>query len=240
METLNDLMSIVAVNVKARRNKKLMTIDCLATAAGVSKTEIISIEKGKKVNPTTDTLISIAGILGCKYTELFESAEDKQFTDPGKDYLFFEETVTEELEEDVEYQKYMQLQKVYYPPISNFNEISSLLEFFIVLPLLDSADLYESLYRIGGYEIDRELYISEQFDYCWQNVPDSAAKRYAEKRLKRIREIRNGNTDYEIPADEETKKECKAYSEVIIRKRDSLLDFDYFLSSYLKGTHYNN
>ena len=87
-----------------------------------------------------------------------------------------------------------EMKKTYYPPTFKKRKITSMLELAIILPLIDLADLYNVYYRILGSAVNYEEYISEQFERCWDRVPDSPAKRYIQKELDYIHIVRRDNT----------------------------------------------
>ncbi|RCX10451.1 helix-turn-helix protein [Anaerobacterium chartisolvens] len=60
------------LNIKSiRQQKKLSQVD-LAESTGLSAAYIHELEKGKKTNPTIDTLIKISQALGVPITALFK------------------------------------------------------------------------------------------------------------------------------------------------------------------------
>lgn len=109
-------------------------------------------------------------------------------------------------------------------PQCAYNKVSSMLELTLILPLLDLSNLYENYFRILGQVSSYEGYISDQFDYSWAQVTDCPAKRFVEKELCIIREKRNGNTDFDIPYDEEYQAEYNAYKKLVIEKRKFIYD----------------
>jgi transcriptional regulator with XRE-family HTH domain len=196
-----------------------MTIPALSEASNVSTSRISDLENEHLDNVTISTIELLAGALGCDVISLLSPISDKKYAEMSKDMLGPEE------ESDLSNCIYKAtLQKTYYPPNATYNKISSMLELTLVLPLLDPSDLYENYFRILGQVSRYEEYISQQFDYSWRQVPDCPAKRFVEKELRIIREKRDGNSDFDIPHDEEYQAEYVAYKKLVIEKRKFIND----------------
>ncbi len=71
-----DVTSIVAVNVKAIREQKKLTLDVAAELTGVSRSMLAQIEKGD-VNPTISVLWKIANGYKVSFTSLIERKGDE-------------------------------------------------------------------------------------------------------------------------------------------------------------------
>ena len=219
MSRQNRLIHTIAQNVYVRRRARQMTIPALSEASNISTSRISDLENERLDNVTINTLELLAGALECDVVSLHSPISDEKYAEISKDMLDTEK------ENDLSYCIYRtKLQKTYYPPNTKHNKISSLLELTLILPLLDLSDLYENYFRILG-RVDRyEEYISNQFDYSWRQVPDSPAKRFVEKELRIIREKRNGNTDFDIPLDDEYRAEYNAYEKLVTEKREFIKD----------------
>lgn len=219
MSRQNRLIHTIAQNVYVRRRSRQMTIPALSEASNISTSRISDLENEHLDNVTVNTLELLAGALECDVVSLLSPISDEKYAEISKDML------DSEKENDLSYCIYRtKLQKTYYPPNTRYNKISSLLELTLILPLLDLSDLYENYFRILG-RVDRyEEYISNQFDYSWRQVPDSPAKRFVEKELRIIREKRNGNTDFDIPLDDEYRAEYNAYEKLVTEKREFIKD----------------
>lgn len=227
MKEEKSLIHIIAQNVYVRRKKKQMSIPALAEASGVSKNRISDLENENLNNVTINTIALLSGALECDAVSLLTPISGDEYANMGKDMLGPEEEC--ELSTCIHMTK---LQKTYYPPLAEFNKISSMTELVLILPLLDPADQYENHFRIAGQTIGREEYVSHQFDYSWKHVPDSPAKRYVEKELRIISERRAGNTDFDIPMDEEYKAEYEAYEKLVTEKRQFVNDLKSAIKHY--------
>lgn len=71
-----DLGKVIAINLKALRSERNLTLGQLAKISGVSKTMLSDIEKGDS-NPTINTIWKIAGGLNIPYTRLMEEIESE-------------------------------------------------------------------------------------------------------------------------------------------------------------------
>ncbi len=227
MNRQNHLIHTIAQNVYIRRRSKQMTIPSLAEASSVSTSRISDLENEHLDNVTVNTLELLAGALECDVISLLSPISDGEFTDMCKDMLSPEEEI--DLSDCIYKTK---LQKTYYPPNAEYNKISSFLELTLILPLLDPLDLYDNYFRILGRIGSYEEYISDQFDYSWRQVPDSPAKRYVEKELCIIREKRDGNTDFDIPFDEEYKAEYDAYDKLVSEKKEFIKDLLFLMKNH--------
>ena len=70
-----DVTSVVAVNIKAIREQKKLTLDAAAELTGVSRSMLAQIEKGD-VNPTISVLWKIANGYKVSFTSLVEKKAD--------------------------------------------------------------------------------------------------------------------------------------------------------------------
>lgn len=70
-----DVTSVVAVNIKAIREQKKLTLDAAAELTGVSRSMLAQIEKGD-VNPTISVLWKIANGYKVSFTSLVEKQSD--------------------------------------------------------------------------------------------------------------------------------------------------------------------
>ena len=71
-----DVTSVVAVNIKAIREQKKLTLDAAAELTGVSRSMLAQIEKGD-VNPTISVLWKIANGYKVSFTSLVEKKTDE-------------------------------------------------------------------------------------------------------------------------------------------------------------------
>ncbi len=71
-----DVTSVVAVNIKAIREQKKLTLDAAAELTGVSRSMLAQIEKGD-VNPTISVLWKIANGYKVSFTSLVEKKFDE-------------------------------------------------------------------------------------------------------------------------------------------------------------------
>lgn len=71
-----DVTSVVAVNIKAIREQKKLTLDAAAELTGVSRSMLAQIEKGD-VNPTISVLWKIANGYKVSFTSLVEKNTDE-------------------------------------------------------------------------------------------------------------------------------------------------------------------
>lgn len=71
-----DVTSVVAVNIKAVREQKKLTLDAAAELTGVSRSMLAQIEKGD-VNPTISVLWKIANGYKVSFTSLVEKKADE-------------------------------------------------------------------------------------------------------------------------------------------------------------------
>lgn len=71
---MDNINSIVAVNLKQLREKRKLSLDALAKETGVSKSMLGQIERGD-VNPTISTVWKIASGLKISFTELMNRPE---------------------------------------------------------------------------------------------------------------------------------------------------------------------
>lgn len=71
-----DVTSVVAVNIKAIREQKKLTLDAAAELTGVSRSMLAQIEKGD-VNPTISVLWKIANGYKVSFTSLVEKKADR-------------------------------------------------------------------------------------------------------------------------------------------------------------------
>lgn len=69
-----ELNQIIAVNLKALRQERNMTMGQLAKASGISKAMLSDMEKGNS-NPTINTILKVATGLGVSYTQLMEPVQ---------------------------------------------------------------------------------------------------------------------------------------------------------------------
>lgn len=71
-----DVTSVIAMNIKAIREKKKLTLDAAAELTGVSRSMLAQIEKGD-VNPTISVLWKIANGYKVSFTSLVEKKTDE-------------------------------------------------------------------------------------------------------------------------------------------------------------------
>ncbi len=114
----------------------------------------------------------------------------------------------------------------YYPPLQESNQISSMLELFLILPLISFDDYYKMLSELtqisSEYEMDGKA-CSDIIDRYYNNIPNSPAKRYVKGELAKIRAIRNGKSFLEHPDDEIKDEEgFEEYRAIIKSKKDWL------------------
>jgi transcriptional regulator with XRE-family HTH domain len=79
MQSSEDVATAVGRNVRALRQQRRMTIDALATAAGVSRGTVIQIETSRG-NPSIATLAALAAALRVGVTSLIEDASEPRVT----------------------------------------------------------------------------------------------------------------------------------------------------------------
>jgi transcriptional regulator with XRE-family HTH domain len=71
---INDLMSVVAANLRHLRGEQGRSLSELARASGIAKATLSALEAGKG-NPTIETLSSLATALGVPFGDLLASGE---------------------------------------------------------------------------------------------------------------------------------------------------------------------
>ena len=59
----------LGLSIRSRRGRRGLTLESLATQAGISRAMLSAIERGTK-NPTVRVVVQIAGALGCSVSEL--------------------------------------------------------------------------------------------------------------------------------------------------------------------------
>jgi transcriptional regulator with XRE-family HTH domain len=79
MQSSEDVATAVGRNVRALRQQRRMTIDALATAAGISRGTVIQIETARG-NPSIATLATLAAALRVGVTSLIEDASEPRVT----------------------------------------------------------------------------------------------------------------------------------------------------------------
>jgi transcriptional regulator with XRE-family HTH domain len=79
MQSSGDVATAVGRNVRALRQQRRMTIDALATAAGISRGTVIQIETARG-NPSIATLAALAAALRVGVTSLIEDATEPRVT----------------------------------------------------------------------------------------------------------------------------------------------------------------
>jgi transcriptional regulator with XRE-family HTH domain len=79
MQSSEDVATAVGRNVRALRQQRRMTIDALATAAGISRGTVIQIETARG-NPSIATLAALAAALRVGVTSLIEDVTEPRVT----------------------------------------------------------------------------------------------------------------------------------------------------------------
>ncbi len=222
MNELERLNKIISENIRIRRLAENMTQEELSEKAGLAKTTIYEIEKGKEQNLGLQNIVSIAKALDINAEELFFPNDVlKHYCGDLKEY------------KDYECERLINTSlavRTYFPPLHSNKMITSFVELLYALPLLNQVDFYDILLRIDGDLFDvncRSLeYASELFDRAFNNLPDSPEKRFVESEMEAIRRRREGiddEDDYKLvmPGDERLLN-YNAYSKMLEKKCEEL------------------
>ena len=178
-------IKIIAQNIRIMRKAQGLTILDLSKKSGISFSTITAIENERSKNISINVIDKIASALNSDFITIVSPiAMQDNYLIPIKN--FDEDDCVLAIEKKA-------VKNTYYPPTFKKNKITSMLELAIILPLIDLTDLYNVYYRILGSAVNYEEYISEQFEWCWNRVPDSPAKQYIQKELDYIHKIRCNN-----------------------------------------------
>ena len=162
-----------------------MTIESLSAKSSISVSKISALENNRTDNVSIRTLIDIADALSTDLCSLVSEIHIGEYDECLKEF---------DEEDCINLIAHSDIIKTYYPPMLRDHEISSLLEFIVILPMLDPLDLYDNFERILCSTNGSEDYISEQISSSWKKVPDSPVKQYCERELASIRKIRQTGT----------------------------------------------
>lgn len=180
---LENLPRIIRINRLACE----LTNQELADKAGVSLNVIKKMQSVKEIGSCRiDTLVRVAQALDCDIISLLDYGLYNEY-----DYVL--PKCKKDIEDCKNLQHEMIIKRTYYPPILKTTDISTLMEFLVILPFLSLDTLSDILYRCAGTSINNEQYISNCISSAWNDVPSSNSKIYAEKILEIIRKIRNNN-----------------------------------------------
>ncbi|MCR4933576.1 MAG: helix-turn-helix transcriptional regulator [Lachnospiraceae bacterium] len=165
--------------IAKRRMKLGMSQEELADKSGVATKTIYKIENDSDSDPRWSTLVKICNALDTDMSDLIETSS----VDSVKKILKREETEVGKLDD------------MYYGAKYKYGKIYSLPQFMIILPLVNPNDIREAIYRVGGDIIGNEEYIVQQLSWCYEEIPDSPEKRYADYLLGLIEENPGSTAD---------------------------------------------
>ena len=163
---------------KLRKKLNISQIE-LAQRAGVSKTYLGELERGKRTNISVHIIANIAAVLDISMSCLFSNVEESM----DNDDLIFAQTQYEKIVEDV-----------CYPPGLEGFSVTTLLQFLVYLPLIKPEHIIENISRIAGCFEKNEEYVLKQINQCISMIPPSYAKEYADDCANRLcKEVRKQN-----------------------------------------------
>lgn len=214
---MNTISEMLADQVSTLRTQRGISQATLAEMSKTSLNTIKSIEKGH-ANPSMSTLAQIAEALGVEPADLLRANEK----DAEKAY------------------QYCVANSMYPPPLPYSGKIYYMLALIIYLPLFSQTTLSDIYYRIGGNLIFDESYVVSLFSRAVERIPDSPAKRYADKVLQKMNEIQKelaagaeidealqNFTSSDIPA------ELEDYIQLLTRNQERAKALEYMFRVYL-------
>lgn len=160
--------SIVGKNIRELREKAGISQGDLAEAAKISHRRLSALENGKIDNISLNTIVKLSELLGCGLESLTRNALSDKTSSATATNL----------------KSIIDLSNYHYR--NPFRKISTFCELFMVLPLINLHDLYNSLYKAGGRFFENEDFIAQIISNVYQNTPDSDAKSYVQTMLNLI------------------------------------------------------
>lgn len=183
------LQKQIGYKIKAHREAQNMTQADLAKITGISNTYICQIENGRSNNISLSTLFLIVDALNVDITEIIYYTDLEYGVD--REYDMYSQNNKEDATETL--LKETKILNSFYPVKFSNHKITSLMEFLLYLPLMDEYWICDTLNRIGGEVIHREDYICDLLDKMVDDIPESPAKRYADKQADLIDKKRKNN-----------------------------------------------
>lgn len=179
---MNNMYDIGARIAELRREKGL-TQEGLIEKIGDEFMSLSTLKRIESGNGHLDfrRLEEICEALGCRVQDMLY---DEDIRTAMRNYIIeCDGEFGEEDEGNIDF--YINILNLCYPKVpDNFLfdrfTVTNLMQFIIYLPLMNVADLTDSLWRIYGDAFRHEYYVLEKIEYLIKNIPDCNAKRYAD------------------------------------------------------------
>ena len=158
---------LIGNRIRHFREQNHITQDMLANAAGISRRRLSSLENGQLDNISLNVMLEISNALYISIEDLVNSTEDK-----NEENIYSEEKGIEK-----NYKKVFERNYINHDP---FFSVSTFIQLFLVLPLIDPEDLLEIYRRVDGDVICRETYVQQCIENALKQTPDDNAKKYVQ------------------------------------------------------------
>lgn len=215
----------IAENINGIRLQKNLSYRAMANVTGISESCVRDILAGDRRSVGIDQYLKVAFAFDIDLSSLMKCASLNNFLseDPLCDDSFeklFEEKNRTDPDDLLRLDRREEtIDDSFYPARIGDHKVSSLAEFLIYLPLVDLEVLWDILQnRMGaGGPFRYEEYLLEKIDCLISKIPNSPAKRYADKYCEFIHKYmvsRNEDIKYEC-IDLLDKNDLMAYEDVL-------------------------
>ena len=205
------LLEDFADRLEAIRLAKGLSKKELAKKSGVSLYEISGLQLGIR-DIGVVAVSKLADALSVSMSDLFSRYEINMDQYTFENYAEKCKCCEQEL-------RNIETLRVFYPQNIRNQRMSSLIEFAVYLPLIDLRDILHVFAKLHGDFNHQEAYLSEQFAWLVDSIPESLEREYADYVFSIIQQRKNMSTPTIYVDIDEHAEARKAYCEFTEKKR---------------------